>query len=367
MEQPVTELEGLHADLAALTSLHGVSGHEGPVIRWLRDRFAPYVDAATIDPLGNLIATRAGPAEAPHLVVSAHADEIGLVVAGVEPDGFLRLEDFTGSQPRLLEGRSVRVGMSPGVAGIIGARSAHGLSRDEWGRGARLEELSVDLGVETAADVATLGVRVGDPVVVVSELQRLGTARVAGKGLDNRAGCVVLLHVLRRLHGRALPCRLTALVTVQEEAGARGAHIAYARLHPDLAVVVDTRPAGGTPDTRGHTSLPKVGHGVILSCATSGYLVSRAVQDAMRAVAERRGIPYQWSVASGGSSDAAAAHLAATGIPTMDLGVPRRYAHSAVELLDLRDLVAAIAFAEAVTLQPPTAGALAFLGPPEGE
>jgi endoglucanase len=157
------------------------------------------------------------------------------------------------------------------------------------------------------------------------------------------------------------------VVTVQEEAGLRGAKVAFARLHPDLALVVDTRPAGGTPDTRSHTGLPQVGRGVVLSCATSGYLVSRSVQDAMRAVAERRGIPYQWSVASGGSSDAAAAHLAASGVVTLDLGVPRRYAHSPVELLDLRDLAAAIAYAEAVVLQPPSAAELAFLGPPDGE
>jgi endoglucanase len=73
----------------------------------------------------------------------------------------------------------------------------------------------------------------------------------------------------------------------------------------------------------------------------------------MQALAERLGVPYQWSVASGGSSDASAAHLAGGGVPTMDLGLPRRYAHSPVELLDLRDLAAAIDFAEALVLQPP--------------
>jgi putative aminopeptidase FrvX len=361
MEQSPAAFEELRADLATLTSLHGVSGCETSIIRWLRDRFAPFVDTVTIDPLGNLIATRVSPADAPHLVVSAHADEIGLLVASIEPEGFLHLEDFTGVQPRLLEGRHVRVGASPGVPGVIGARSAHGLSRDEWGRGARLEELYVDLGVETAADVATLGIRIGNPVVVVSELQPLFATRVAGKGLDNRAGCVVLLQLLQRLHGHALPCQLTTLVTVQEEVGLRGAKVAFARLHPDLALVIDTRPAGGTPDTRSHAALPQVGQGVILSCATSGYLVPRAMQEAMRAVAERCGVPYQWSVASGGSSDASAAHLAAAGIPTMDLGLPRRYAHSPVELLDLRDLAAAISFAEGVVLQPPSPAELAFL------
>jgi putative aminopeptidase FrvX len=147
----------------------------------------------TIDPLGNLIATRTGPPDAPHLVVSAHADEIGLVVASMEPEGFLRLEDFTGVQSCLLEGRHVRVGASPRVPGVIGARSAHGLHPDERDRGARLEELYVNLGCESASEVAALGVRIGDPVVVVSELQEVGATRVAGKRLDWSYPALVVL------------------------------------------------------------------------------------------------------------------------------------------------------------------------------
>lgn len=368
MQPASTELAQLRADLASLTALHGVSGNETAVISWLRTRFEPLAEQVTVDPLGNLFGTRPGPSGTPHLVVSAHADEIGLLVSALEPDGFLRLQDFTGVQPRLLEGRQVQVGPAPGVAGVIGARSAHGLTAAEWERGARLEELYVDAGVESDAQVAALGIRVGDPVVVISELQAVGPTRVAGKGLDNRTGCVVLLHLLQRLQGHEVPWNLTVLVTVQEEAGLRGAKVAFARLQPDLALVVDTRPAGGTPDTRAQTALPRLGQGVILSCATSGYLVARAMQTAMQAVAQRQHVPYQWSVASGGSSDASAAHLAASGVATMDLGVPRRYAHSPVELLDLRDLAAAIDFAEAVVRQPPNLSDLAFLSvePPRG-
>jgi putative aminopeptidase FrvX len=81
---------------------------------------------------------------------------------------------------------------------------------------------------------------------------------------------------LQRLQGNEVPWNLTVLVTVQEEAGLRGAKVAFSRLQPDLALVVDTRPARGTPDTRSQPALPKLGQGVILSCATSGYLVSLA-------------------------------------------------------------------------------------------
>src|SRR5207247_4760642 len=59
------------------------------------------------------------------------------------------------------------------------------------------------------------------------------------KGIDNRASCVILVHLLRRLQSQSLSCRLTALVTVQEEVGLRGAQVAFARLQPDLAIVVD--------------------------------------------------------------------------------------------------------------------------------
>ncbi len=115
-------LATLSADLAALTALHAASGAEQPVVARLHDLFAPLADAVTVDHMGNLTATRGGPEDAPHLVVSAHSDEIGALVADVEPDGFLRLSLVGGAQPRLLEGRAIAVGDHPGV---IGARSGH--------------------------------------------------------------------------------------------------------------------------------------------------------------------------------------------------------------------------------------------------
>ena len=123
-----------------------------------------------MDHMGNLTATRKGPNGGPHVVVSAHADEIGAMVASVEPEGFLRLLPLGGVQSRLLEGRAVWVG---GQAGIIGARSGHLTPGSEHGHGTSMADLYVDLGVDSAAEVEALGVRVGDPVVVISELRNL--------------------------------------------------------------------------------------------------------------------------------------------------------------------------------------------------
>ena len=362
MQQEQEILDALQTDLAELTALHAPSGAEQPMIARLRDLFAPLVDSVSVDHMGNLTATREGPQGGPHVVISAHADEIGAMVASIEPEGFLRLLPLGGVQSRLLEGRAVWVG---GQAGVIGARSGHLTPGSEHGHGSSMADLYVDLGVDSAAEVEALGVRVGDPVVVISELRNLAGTRVAGKGIDNRASCVILLHLLRRLQSQSLSCRLTALVTVQEEVGLRGAQVAFARLQPDLAIVVDTFPAAGTPDTRHLSYTARIGNGALTtpssSSGDSGFLIPCAARDAMIAAAQRAGVPYQIAVTGSGVTDAAAAHLASGGVATLEVKIPRRYSHSPVELVDLRDVVAVLDLVEELVLHPPTEEQLSFL------
>src|SRR5215467_14004893 len=153
MQQDYDVIDALRADLADLTALHAPSGAEQPVIGRLRELFTPLVDEVAVDHMGNLTATREAEQGIPHLVVSAHADEIGAIVASVEPEGFLRLLPLGGVQSRLLEGRAVWVNGRPGV---IGARSGHLTSHSEHGRGTLMADLYVDLGVDDAAGVDAL-------------------------------------------------------------------------------------------------------------------------------------------------------------------------------------------------------------------
>lgn len=363
MQQNNEVIEALREDLSELTALHAPSGSEQSVIARLYDLFTPLVDEVNIDHIGNLSATREGPPGAPHVVISAHADEVGAIVASIEPDGFLRLLPLGGVQSRLWEGRAVWVGGHPGV---IGARSGHLTPHLERNRAASIEELFVDLGVDDAAGIAELGIRIGDPVVIISELRSLFGTRVSGKGIDNRASCVVLLHLLRHFYQHPLPCRLTALVTVQEEIGMRGATIAFTRLQPDLAIVIDTSPAADTPDTRQYPSKARIGGGVLITPSsrteTGGFLLPRAAYDILIATAQRANIAYQLALTNGGTTDASVAHKVAGGIPTLEVKIPRRYSHTPVELLDLRDLAATLTLVKELILHPPTTEDLAFLG-----
>ncbi|HLZ81191.1 MAG TPA: hypothetical protein VKP04_06130, partial [Ktedonobacteraceae bacterium] len=71
--------------------------------------------------------------------------------------------------------------------------------------------------------------------------------------------------------------------------------------------------------------------------------------------------PYQLAVTASGVTDAAVAHLAAGGIATLEIKIPRRYSHSPVEMLDLHDLSAALSLVEELVLHPPSAAEISFL------
>ena len=60
------------------------------------------------DALGNVSPTVAGKG-APHIVVAAHADQIGVVVAYVDERGFLSFDKIGRVDPQLLPGRNLIV------------------------------------------------------------------------------------------------------------------------------------------------------------------------------------------------------------------------------------------------------------------
>jgi endoglucanase len=333
----------LFDELASLTAIDGVSGHEGPVFRALRERFAPLVSTVEVDTVGNLYARREG-RNGPHVMIEAHSDEIGYLVAAIEPDGWLRIQAVGGVSPAFSQGRVVRV---HGVTGVIGLRSGH-LSRGEPAPPVDLDGLYVDLGFDSRDAVEQLGVRIGDGVVLQGELRRLAnTDRVVGKAIDNRTGCVVLLETLRALGDAPSAGPLTAVVAVQEEVGLKGARVAAERVRPALAIVVDTVPCADTPDSRGVTTFPaRLGAGPVIQVSSgragSGYLMPEWVRDAIVSIATEAGIPYQLATFAFGDTDASSIYTAAGGIPTAVVTIPRRYSHSPVEVMDLNDVASAI-------------------------
>lgn len=334
--------EALRRTLVELTALDGVSGFEQDVVRYLQRAFAEVADQVEVDAMGNLYATRHGASGGRRLMLSAHSDEIGGIVKSVDAQGFLRFDPLGNTLAAMFVGRRVRV---RGHLGIIGVKSGHLQGREERERVLPVQELYIDVGAASAAEVAALGVAVGDPVAYYSPLVTLSNSdRVCGKAIDNRIGCAVILELFRALRGVHLAGTLIAVMCVQEEVGLRGARVAAYKVAPDYAIVLDTFMSGDTPDVNYYTELPaRIGGGPVLLLAHSGHVGHPAINRYLRRAASTCGVSLQpCTIVGKTETDSGAIHLSRAGVPTAGLGLARRYSHTPVCTLDLNDAADAL-------------------------
>lgn len=291
------------------------------------------------DHYGNVYA-ELGPEDAPTVALMGHLDEIGLIVSHVGDEGFLSVLPVGGWDPQVLVGQRVRV-LAPGgdLIGVIGKKAIHVMDPEERKNASKLEDLWIDLGlskeeVQTQVPVGTYAVIEQDPI-------RIGS-KIVSRALDNRVGAFVVLEALRALKDVALPYRVVAVGTSQEEIGLFGAQVSSYRLAPVAGIAVDvtheTRQPGVSEKKYG---VVPFGSGANLSV---GPMQSPVLLRQLTAAAQAEGIPYTLS-ASGRYSftDADALTLSRGGVPTAVVSVPNRYMHSPNEMVDGRDVQACIA------------------------
>jgi tetrahedral aminopeptidase len=234
--------------LRDLSERFGVAGFEGEVRERLAELVGPHVDEVRVDPLGNLIAERGG--GGPRLMLDAHMDEIGFMVSYVEEGGWLRVVPIGGWDERIVPAHALTILADGGdkVRGIVGTLPPHLLKQADREKPLLLEDAFVDVGAESRAEVEELGIRIGSPAVIAYPFARLnGGATVAGKALDDRAGCTVLVKTLEALAGETLGVTLFANFAVGEEVGLRGARTAAAQIAPDIALALEGTVAADVP------------------------------------------------------------------------------------------------------------------------
>lgn len=337
--------EQLRTLMKELTAIEGISGQEQKVVRAILAHVRPLVDEVFVDSFGNIIATKKGDAPGPSLMVAAHTDEIGAIVKSIEKDGWIRFEKIGGTGDALLLGRQVAV---KGHFGVVGVKAGHLMTPKERAEVKPHSDLYIDIGCNSDQEVAALGIKVGDPICQWPYFNEFSdTDLLCSKALDDRAGCAVLIQLLRELQGVSFGGTLHAVFTVQEEVGLRGAQVATFRLRPDFAIALDTVPSGDTPDVNFIKELPVgIGKGPLLQLMSGGgargFILNPLMKKLMIDAAERSGQPYQQAIFIGGNSDASSMHLVGEGILAAALTIPRRYSHSPVEVLDLKDCLASL-------------------------
>ncbi|WP_328702021.1 M42 family peptidase [Alicyclobacillus fructus] len=318
-----------------LLEAHGGPGFEEDVRNLILPHLSEYASEIWSDAVGNLIGLIPGNGEGrrPRVLVSAHIDEIALVVTRIESGGFLRLAQAGGFDPRTLVGQEVVVHTEGGrLFGVIGAKPPHLTPAAERSKAAKLEDLYVDLALPE--DEVRARVRVGDRVTLRRSPLELLNGRIAGKSVDNRASAAVLLEALALLKGMVHEADLYAVFTVQEEVGLRGARTAGFGLVPDIAIAVDVT-FGAFPGQAPDESFPLEG-GVAISF---GPNLHRRVFRRLVDCAERHRIPYQIELSQRPvGADANAFQIAGPGLAAALIGPPIRYMHTSVETVAYDDI-----------------------------
>ncbi len=313
--------------LRRLTETYGPSGHEETIRATIRSEIEDLTDEIRIDALGNLIALKKGSGQGHKVMVTAHMDEIGIIVTHIDEKGFLRFAPIGGV--RLLALLGNRAVFAEGIVGTFGLEK---LESPEKVPG--LDKFYLDVGA-TSKDSAPVGV--GDAASFLRSFID-GGDRLVAKAFDDRVGCAVLIQAMREL--KESPHDVYFVFTTQEEVGLRGAITSAYGLEPDLALAVDVTGTGDTPEA--HTMAVSLGDGPAVKVKDRGMLAHPAVKELLIKAAEANDIPYQLEILERGTTDAMAMQVSRQGVPAGVISIPCRYIHTPSEMVDYGDVTEAV-------------------------
>jgi endoglucanase len=319
--------DALLALIKKMVETPGPSGQEQLIRAAILEEIQGSADEIRTDAMGSLIARKGS--KQPNglrIMISAHMDEIGLMVTHVDENGFVRFIPIGGVSPLTCIGN--RVIFMNGNRGVIGCE------RLEPNKLPTIEKLFLDVGATSREDCP---VKVGDVCGFERPFLDLGKHLVA-KSMDNRISVVVAIAALRTL--QASPHEVYFVFSVQEEVGLRGSATAAYGVDPDVGLAVDVTRTGDTPrTTKMEVALDK---GPAIKVRDSSFIADPRVVDWMVATAKAADIPYQLEVLEAGGTDGRSIQLARAGVPAGCLSIPCRYIHTPSEMVSRADVEDAI-------------------------
>ncbi len=314
-----------------LCDIDGISGAEDKVREYIIEQIKDHCEYR-VDARGNLICFKKGAkTPAKKIMLSAHMDEVGFVVTGIDNDGFLRFSTVGGIDSRVVIGKRVR--LESGIPAVVGTKPIHMQSADEQNTPLKISDMYLDIGAKNKED-ALESVNLGDTAAFFSNTVLFGNDRIKAKALDNRAGCACLIQLLQQ----DAEYDYTACFTVCEECGKSGADNAAYSVQPDIAIVVECTTASDVHGVDQLNSVCTQGEGPCLSFMDNGCIYDKALFKQGLAIAKENNVPCQVKRAVAGGNDSAVIQRMGAGVRVMAVSMPGRYIHSASNVLKLADI-----------------------------
>ena len=299
---------------------------------WI-DYVSDVADEVWTDDYGNAVAAYEGGET--EFAIAGHADEIGFIVRRIDDDGFVRIGAIGGADRTVSKGQHVTVHADDPVSGVVGQTAIHlrDSADEEYDD---IGDQYVDVGATDREEAESL-VSVGDPVTFSTTVEDLHGSRLSARGMDNRIGVWAAAEGLRRAAESGVDATVYAVSTIQEEVGLQGAQMVGFNLDPDAVVAVDVTHATDSPGVPDKRRGPvELGGGPVIARGSANH---PTLVEVGRSAADDADIDVQLQAAgSRTGTDADAFYTASGGTPALNVGLPNRYMHTPVEVIDPDDL-----------------------------
>jgi putative aminopeptidase FrvX len=296
--KPATSYGGLPFQLEELVNAPAVSGYENQLADEIRTSLKRLQPAT--DNLGDVIVSIGS--GAPHRLIVTPIDEPGFVVSEITPDGYLRVQRLPqGGLPpifnEMYSAQPVRIETAAGrwIDGVVAGLSVHlQPGRTNPPKASDLENVYVDIGASSAAEVRKAGVDILNPIVINRRLMKLADAELAGASVGDRFGAAALMDLLSHIDPTSIKGTLTVAFVVQQRTGARGLQRILTQNQADELIYVGRLlPGGPIPEMETMHRAPRrePGGGVLVGVAqTDGSLPAFATE--LKQLADANKIPF---------------------------------------------------------------------------
>jgi putative aminopeptidase FrvX len=280
-------------DPSRLEQIPAVSGYEQPLIEGIRGPLRSL--SPKTDNLGNLWVTFGS--GSPRRLLVTPVDEPGYVVSEITPDGFLRVQRLPQAalnpvfdtlhfaQPIWVMTRAGKK-----VPGVFAGLSVHlQPARVNPPKMNHPDEMYVDIGATSAADVGRAGVDLLDPIALERKWFPVGQGGEAGPATGDRFGCTALSHLLERIKDSKAKGTITVAFLTQQWTGGRGLNRLLEETKPDEMIFVGRIATGGKTAARAGITTPMPGDSVLLGVEDASAPLT-GLPGEIKAIAELDGV-----------------------------------------------------------------------------
>ena len=320
-------------NLENLSRLSGVSGRETAVRNHIISLISEFADEVTVDNAGSVIALKRGAREAEkRLMVLAHMDESGLIVTRICEDGLLRFETVGKVDTKALCGKTVIVGESK-VPGVVGVVPLHLCSSEERSKYPETDGMYIDIGASSAQE-AERAVSPGDVCVFDTSCELFGEGMVKGRAVDGRAGCAVLIELMKQEY----MTDVYFVFAAAENTGHRGAACAAFSVEPHYAVVINSVCAADIPGVAEDAKICRLGGGAVLSFMDKRTVYDRELLVRAQELCKQNDIKFQIKQTFTDGSEAGIIQTSRAGVRGFPVGLPCRYMNSPAAMIAREDV-----------------------------